>query len=100
MLLAAGVEIWEWLGAMVHAKTAVVDGEISLVGSSNLDPLSLRRNYELNLLVVDPTTGGGMHRQFERDIANARRIELASWQRRPAWQRAAETAARVFAPDL
>ncbi|MGI9591687.1 MAG: phospholipase D-like domain-containing protein, partial [Myxococcota bacterium] len=74
--------------------------EISLVGSSNLDPLSLGRNYELNLLVVDPTTGHGMHAMFERDLANARRLELASWQQRPRWQRQAEAAARIFAPDL
>lgn len=99
-MLAAGVEIWEWVGAMVHAKTVVVDEEISLVGSSNLDPLSLRRNYELNLLVVDPTTGRGMRTMFDRDLANARRIELASWRRRPRWRRLAESTARLFASDL
>jgi cardiolipin synthase len=100
LLLEAGVEIWEWVGAMVHAKTVVVDEEVSLVGSSNLDPLSLGRNYELNLLVVDPTTGHGMRAMFERDLENARRLDLPSWQERPGWQRAAEAAARVFAPDL
>jgi cardiolipin synthase len=99
-LLEAGVEIWEWVGAMVHAKTAVVDGEISLVGSSNLDPLSMRRNYELNLLVVDPETGRGLRAMFESDLENARRIDPASWSRRPLWQRQAEAAARIFAPDL
>jgi cardiolipin synthase len=100
MLLEAGVEIWEWEGAMVHAKTVVVDEEISLVGSSNLDPLSLGRNYELNLLVVDPTTGHGMRAMFESDLGNARRLDLAAWERRPRWQRHAESAARIFARDL
>jgi cardiolipin synthase len=100
MLLEAGVEIWEWNGAMVHAKTVVVDEEISLVGSSNLDPLSLGRNYELNLLVVDPTTGRGMRAMFESDLGNARQLELASWQQRPLWRRPAEAAARLFSPDL
>ena len=100
MLLEAGVEIWEWNGAMVHAKTVVVDEEISLVGSSNLDPLSLGRNYELNLLVVDPTTGRGMRAMFESDLGNARQLELATWQQRPLWWRPAEAAARLFSPDL
>jgi cardiolipin synthase len=100
MLLEAGVEIWEWSGAMVHAKTVVVDGEISLVGSSNLDPLSLRRNYELNLLVVDPITGSGMRAMFERDLENAKRIDIDSWGRRPRWRQLAEAGARMFAPNL
>jgi cardiolipin synthase len=100
MLLEAGAEVWEWEGAMVHAKTAVIDEEISLVGSSNLDPLSLQRNYELNLLIVDPTTGRGMRRMFETDLDNARRIDPDAWRRRPRWQRLAESTARIFASDL
>jgi len=100
MLLEAGVEIWEWVGAMIHAKTVVVDEEISLVGSSNLDPLSLRRNYELNLLVVDPAVGRGMSEMFQTDMGNARRIDPAAWSQRPRWQRQAEAAARIFAPGL
>jgi cardiolipin synthase len=99
-LLEAGVEIWEWIGAMVHAKTAVIDEEISLVGSSNLDPLSLGRNYELNLLVVDPATGEGMRAMFEGDLRNARQLDLATWRRRPRGRRLAESAARLFSPDL
>ena len=99
-LLEAGVEIWEWDGAMVHAKTAVVDGLVTLVGSSNLDPLSLRRNYELNLLVVDAATGDGMRAMFERDLASASRIELEPWRRRSAWRRVAEAVGSLLAPNL
>lgn len=99
-LLDSGAEIWEWSGTMVHAKTATVDDEIALVGSSNLDPLSLRRNYELNLLVVDPKVGGEMRAMFESDLVRSRRVELAAWRRRPAWRRTAEMTARIFAPEL
>jgi cardiolipin synthase len=100
LLLEAGVEIWEWQGAMVHAKTLVVDEEVSLVGSSNLDPLSLGRNYELNLLVVDPATGRGMRAMFDSDLENARPLDRATWQERPRWRRGVEAAARLFARDL
>jgi len=99
-LLNAGVEIWEWRGAMVHAKTAVVDQEVALVGSSNLDPLSMQRNYELNLLAADPALGASMHEMFERDLEGAVQIDGESWRRRPRWRRCAEAAGALFAPDL
>lgn len=99
-LLQAGVEIWEWDGAMIHAKTAVMDGDVTLVGSSNLDPLSMHRNYELNLLVADPDTGARMQDMFERDLATATQIKLSTWRRRPGWQRLAESIGGLFGSSL
>ncbi len=99
-LMNAGVRIYEWRGMMVHAKTAVADGEISLVGSSNLDPLSMTRNYELNLLLADAATGAAMREMFERDLHGAREVDPRSWAKRPLWQRAAETAVAVFDGNL
>jgi cardiolipin synthase len=99
-LLAAGARIYEWRGMMVHAKTVVADGEVSVVGSSNLDPLSMTRNYELNLLVADAATGAAMSAMFERDLDGAREIHAAAWARRPLWQRAAESAAALFDGNL
>jgi len=99
-LLAAGAEIHEWTGVMLHAKTAVVDGVVTLVGSSNLDPLSLRRNYELNALVADPQTGSAMRDLFAADLLKATRVERDEWDRRPLVARAAEAAATLFADLL
>lgn len=99
-LLAAGVGIFEWDGVMLHAKTAVVDGVITLVGSSNLDPLSLRRNYELNLLVGDPTTGRRMRELFEADLGEATPVVAEEWARRPLRARLAERAATFLASLL
>ncbi|MEX1111044.1 MAG: phosphatidylserine/phosphatidylglycerophosphate/cardiolipin synthase family protein [Chthoniobacterales bacterium] len=99
-LLAAGARIYEWRGMMVHAKTVVADGEISIVGSSNLDPLSMTRNYELNLLVADVRTGGAMAEMFERDLRGAREIHAADWAKRPLWQRAVESMVSVFDGNL
>lgn len=95
-LMDAGAKIYEWRGAMVHAKTAVADGAIVLVGSSNLDPLSMTRNYELNLLVADSTTGRRMVAMFEDDLKGAREISPQQWAARPLWQKAAEMAAGLF----
>ena len=85
---------------MVHAKTAVVDGEVTLVGSSNLDPLSMRRNFELNLLVADLVTGAAMRAMFECDLATATRVDPGVWRQRPAWQRAVEAVASFLSPNL
>lgn len=99
-LMAAGARIYEWRGVMVHAKTAVADGEIVLVGSSNLDPLSMTRNYEFNLLLADAATGGAMRGMFARDLHGAREVKPAAWARRPLWQRLTESAVAVFDDNL
>ncbi|MGA1123629.1 MAG: phospholipase D-like domain-containing protein [Chthoniobacterales bacterium] len=99
-LMDSGVTIHEWRGMMVHAKTAVADRSIVLVGSSNLDPLSMMRNFELNLLLADPHTGARMAEMFERDLCGAREISPQLWARRPWWQKAAETAAGIFDGNL
>ena len=99
-LLDAGAEIYEWTGVMLHAKTAVVDGLVSLVGSSNLDPLSLHRNFEMNALVADPDVGRAMADLFAADLEKAVRVETVEWRRRPLRARAAESAATLFAELL
>lgn len=99
-LLDAGARIFEWEGVMIHAKTAVADGQIVLVGSSNLDPLSMHLNFELNLAVVDAAVGAEMQRMFERDLTEARPVLPAAWSRRPLWQKAAERAAGLVGGRL
>jgi cardiolipin synthase len=99
-LLDAGAEIYEWTGVMLHAKTAVVDGLVALVGSSNLDPLSLHRNFEMNVLIADPEAGNAMSDLFAADLERATRLESVEWRRRPLRARAAESAATLFADVL
>lgn len=99
-LLDAGAEIHEWTGVMLHAKTAVVDGFVTLVGSSNLDPLSLRRNYELNAIVADPEVGRTMREIFTADLLKATPVTAEEWRRRPLRARLAEAVATTFAAHL
>jgi cardiolipin synthase len=82
-LLAAGVEIHRFRGAMVHAKTATIDGAWSTVGTANIDRLSMTGNYEVNLEVIDPAMAEEMERIFEMDLANAERLTLDVWESRP-----------------
>jgi len=99
-MLEAGGEIWEWGGVMLHAKTAVVDGVISLIGSSNLDPLSLHRNYELNVVVGRGRATAVLQRFFEDDLQSARRLTLEEWRQRPLIYRIGEQIAWLFSWNL
>lgn len=67
-LLEAGVQIFEWRGPMLHAKTMVVDGRWIRIGSSNLNFSSLLANYELDVLIEDEALGQAMEAQFRRDL--------------------------------
>jgi len=75
-LLEAGVRVYEWNGAMLHAKTAVVDGYWVRVGSSNLNPASWLGNYELDVAIESATFGAAMETQFLNDLASATEIVL------------------------
>ena len=99
-MLVAGAEIYEWNGVMLHAKTCVIDGVISMVGSSNLDPLSLHRNYELNVLIADQKTGDTMRDVFAGDMARATPVQLDDWRGRPRRYKMAEWLAGLFGWNL
>jgi cardiolipin synthase A/B len=96
-LLEAGVKIYERQDALLHAKTAVVDGVWSTVGSSNLDWRSFLHNTEVNAIVLGPKFGDQMEAMFKRDLAASARITREAWQQRPLSVRMKEWAARIWA---
>lgn len=75
-LLEAGVRIYEWDGPMLHAKTAVVDGFWSRVGSTNLNVASWLSNCELDVLIEDRKFGREMQEMYLADLENATEIYL------------------------
>jgi cardiolipin synthase A/B len=75
-LLEAGVRIFEYGGPMMHAKTHVVDGKFSRVGSTNLNFSGLLANWEADLMVEDLSFGAQMDEMFEEDLENAREVRL------------------------
>lgn len=95
-LLEAGVRVFEWNGPMLHAKTAVADGQWARVGSSNLNLASWIGNFELDVLVQDPGFGNAMERMYLDDLAHATEIVLQAMPRRtPQRDRAVDTEGRV-----
>jgi cardiolipin synthase len=81
-LLKAGIRVFEWNGSMLHAKTAVADGQWARVGSSNLNIASWLGNHEIDVAVEDDGFAGQLAAQYEKDLGNATEIVLASRRRR------------------
>lgn len=95
-LLEAGVRIFEWRGPMLHAKTMVVDGRWTRIGSTNLNFSSLLANYELDVLIEDEKLGKAMESQYRRDLERCIEIgyrEPVSGRRRRKRLTAVESAA-------
>ena len=95
-LLVAGVRIFEWQKGVLHAKTAVVDGVWGTVGSFNLERLSLSFNHEVNAVFADPLLGRRLEESFRNDCGACREIDLASFRRRPWWQKVLEKVGYAF----
>ena len=81
-LLKAGIRVFEWNGSMLHAKTAVADGQWARVGSSNLNIASWLSNRELDVAVEGAGFAGQLAVQYEKDLGNATEIVLATRRRR------------------
>ena len=96
-LLASGVHIFELQASVLHAKTAVVDGYWSTVGSTNLDMRSFLHNSEVNLIVIDQNFGAVMESTFNEDLKNSVEITPEQWEQRPTSDRMREWMARRFA---
>lgn len=99
-LLKAGVEIWLYKHAMVHAKTMTVDEVWSTVGTANVDRLSLMGNFEINLQIYSPEFAKEMERIFQNDLTTARRLTLEEWESRTKLTRATERLLQPLAPIL
>jgi len=88
-LLAAGVNIFEYVGGLLHTKSLTLDGEVTLIGSANMDRRSFELNYENNILLCDPELTADMRRRQQSYIANSRPVtetDVAAWSwRRRLW---------------
>ena len=99
-LLRAGVRIYEYAPSMVHAKTMVVDGAWSSIGTMNFDNRSTALNEETNLIVLDRDIGARLDDIFRADLARSREIRLQDFTRRPWHQRLLERGAATFSRVL
>lgn len=96
-LLENGIHIYERQDALLHSKTAVIDGVWSTIGSTNLDWRSFLHNQELDAVVLGYDFGRQMFGMFEMDLEDSREITLDVWRKRPLLDRLKEMGARLWA---
>jgi cardiolipin synthase len=99
-LLAGGVRIFEFSPTMIHAKTLVIDGAWSSVGSVNFDNRSFQLQDEVTLCISSSAFAGQLEAQFERDLDRSEEIEAGRWNGRPLHARATEAITRVARREL
>jgi cardiolipin synthase len=95
-LLRAGVEIYEYGAGLLHAKTIVIDGVWSTVGSTNLDNRSFAMNEELNVVLYGADVARRLERVFHDDLSHSSRVEYRAWRGRGLRDRVMELLARPF----
>jgi cardiolipin synthase len=99
-LLEAGVEIFGFNGGLLHTKSAVVDREISLFGTVNLDIRSFWLDFEVTLCVYDPQFAERLLALQQKYIADSLAVDPTAWRRRPTAERFSENLARLCSPLL
>jgi cardiolipin synthase len=99
-LLKAGIEIYTYLGEMLHAKTYLFDQCWSVIGSTNLDYQSLRYNDEGNIGILDVPFASQMREVFEEDLKNSTRIDEEAWRQRPFLEKVKEHFFALFRKRL
>ncbi len=99
-LLERGVRVFEYQRAILHAKTLVADGEVAVVGSTNLDFRSFVFNAECNLVLLDRETGVAAEEAFLRDLHHSIEVDPAAWRARPLHHRLGDACARLLSPLL
>jgi cardiolipin synthase A/B len=99
-LLKSGVEIYLYQKGFMHAKTMVVDNNISVVGTANMDHRSFDLNFEVNAVVYSGEFAEQIRKSFHADLSNSKRIYYEQWKSRPVYVKLFERTARLLSPLL
>jgi cardiolipin synthase len=89
-LLRAGAQIYEYQPTMIHAKTLVIDGKWSVVGTTNFDNRSFGLNDEVNLAAFDEELAAHIREDFQHDLAESKQVSYEEWRHRSIFERAHE----------
>ncbi len=100
VMLRGGVRLWLYQDAMVHAKTATVDGRWSTIGTANVDRLSLIGNYEVNVEIFDEGVAAHLEEVFANDLTNCRELTAEEWEERSLLARFGEVVLAPWRPFL
>jgi cardiolipin synthase A/B len=96
-LLKSRVKLYKRRSALLHAKTLVIDGVWSTVGSTNMDFWSFSRNDEVNAVILNREFAVEMEKMFARDLAESDEVRQEEWEKRPMSLKAREWLSHLLA---
>jgi cardiolipin synthase A/B len=99
-LLAAGVNIAEFHGGLLHTKSLLIDKRIAVFGSVNFDQRSLRLNFEISLIVYDDNFCNELNRLIQSYLSESQMVDPEALKRQPRWRIVLENAAHLVSPLL
>lgn len=99
-LLEAGIHVYLYKKGFMHAKTILIDDDIALVGTVNLDNRSFYLNCEIAAIIYDETFAAKLNKSFEDDLQDAIKVDRKNWRNRPLLQKFIDAACRLLTPLL
>lgn len=99
-LLKVGAKIYKYSKGFVHAKTMVIDGDVAIVGSANMDYRSFDLNFEVNAILYSKNIAGQLTEVFENDLKESELIDAQAWLDRPKYIHLWEKLVRLLSPFL
>src|SRR5690606_23899141 len=99
-LLQHGAKIYKYNKGFVHAKTMIIDDDLAIIGSANMDYRSFDLNFEVNAMVYSHKSGKQLATTFTNDLKSAKRINRERWLARPKFILLWEKTVRLVSPFL
>jgi cardiolipin synthase len=99
-LLQAGVRLYEYQPAILHSKSLLIDDDVSVVGSANMDLRSFKLNFEATCFVENRSLAARLADVFDSDLEQSREVTLEEMQNRTRWSKLTEAAAHLFSPMM
>ena len=99
-LLSSGVKLYQFNDNLLHTKSVLIDNQLSLVGTVNLDMRSLWLNFEITTVIDDAQFAKSLSQLLKQYLSQSEEINIQKWKKRPIWQRVIERLFYFFAPLL
>jgi cardiolipin synthase len=99
-ILRAGVEVYQYTKGFIHSKTLVIDDEIAIIGSANIDLRSFEQNFEVSAFIYNETHSKHLKELFISDMKVSKKLSYFKWSNRPRYRKIIQALARLLSPIL
>ena len=99
-ILKAGVEVYQYTKGFIHSKTLVIDDEIAIIGSANIDLRSFEQNFEVSAFIYNEQHSKHLKELFMSDMKVSKKLSYFKWSNRPRHRKIIQALARLLSPIL